>query len=59
MGKLLTTKELMDLLKISRDTVYRWRNERGLPYKKIGPAAVRYDEAAVREWLEQQADHLE
>lgn len=58
MGKLVTTQELMAILKISRDTIYRWRREFDFPFKKIGPAAVRYDLSEVNEWLEKQKDHL-
>jgi excisionase family DNA binding protein len=57
MSELLTTKELMARLKVSRDTIYKWR-ERGMPCMKIGPgerAAVRFDWAKVQEWIKGQA----
>jgi excisionase family DNA binding protein len=56
MSKLLTMKELTDLLKVHRATVHRWRNERGLPCKRIGPGSVRYDLEEVKAWMESQDD---
>jgi excisionase family DNA binding protein len=57
MSELLTTKELMARLKVSRFTIYNWR-EKGLPFMKVGPGAkgsVRYDWAKVQEWIQGQA----
>lgn len=49
---LLTEKELCAWLKISRATAWRWRQE-GLPYLKYGKS-VRFEEAAVLDWLKKQ-----
>lgn len=46
---LLTTQEVMDLLKVRRNTVYRLR-ESGLPYIKLG-RSVRYDREDVIAWV--------
>lgn len=54
MSRLITVKELEQLLKVSRDTIYRWRKEQGLPYKVIGKGSVRFDIEAVNKWIESQ-----
>ena len=43
--------ELMELLKISRSTVDRWRRE-GMPYTKVG-RGVRFFEEDVMEWIKE------
>lgn len=50
MNKLITEKELMEKLKLSRSSIVRLRKE-GLPFKKIN-RSVRYDEEEVQKWLE-------
>lgn len=50
MGKLITSKELQEIYKISRATVDRWRKE-GMPCIKVG-RGVRFDEDAVMAWIE-------
>jgi excisionase family DNA binding protein len=52
MKELITEKQLIDLLKLSRATISRLRKN-GMPYKKIGKS-VRYDYDEVRQWLEKQ-----
>jgi phage terminase Nu1 subunit (DNA packaging protein) len=46
----ITEKELCNMFKVDRSTVWRWRRE-GLPYlgKK---GSIRYDKSKVIEWLE-------
>lgn len=52
MGKLLTTKEVADILKLSEQTIAQWRSEgRGPEWLKI-VGVVRYEEEAVRSWIE-------
>ena len=53
--ELLTTDELMKKLKVTRNTLYNWRTEGGMPYKQVG-RGIRYEFQAVGEWLEQQND---
>lgn len=50
MKELLTTKELMALLKTTRTTIAEWRKQ-GMPYKKYGKL-VRFDRDDVDKWLE-------
>lgn len=45
----LTTQELTERLKVTRQAIYKWRNA-GMPYEKFGKA-VRFDYAAVLHWL--------
>jgi excisionase family DNA binding protein len=49
---MLTTKELCEKYKISDSTVTRWRRE-GLPFERLGPRLVRFDEDKVIGWLKQ------
>lgn len=46
----LTTKQVMDLLQISRSTVHRWI-EQGMPHVKAG-AHNRFSRAEILAWLE-------
>lgn len=48
---LLTTKEICEIYKISRNTVDRWRREKGLPYIRVG-SGIRFKEEDVKEWIE-------
>lgn len=50
--ELLTTADLMEKLKVSRDMLYRLRKA-GLPFIKIG-GSIRYNFQDVGEWLEKQ-----
>lgn len=50
--RLLTSKEVAALLRVSPLTLAAWRHRRtGPPYSKLG-CAVRYDWEAVRDWVE-------
>ncbi len=48
--KLLTTKELMEKLKVKRNTIYQLRKEADLPTIKLG-RTIRFDERAIDTWL--------
>lgn len=48
----LTTDDLSEKMKVSRQTVWKWR-KLGMPHIKIG-RSVRFEENAVKEWLEKQ-----
>lgn len=48
---LLTGKQLQEELKVSRQSIYRWRIE-GMPYIKFGKP-VRYELPKVIEWLKE------
>ena len=53
--ELLTAEEVAELLRVEVHTLHNWR------YRRVGPPAykvagkLRYDRAAVDEWLEGQA----
>ncbi len=34
-------------------TSSRWRQRRGIPFYKLGPRLLRFDQAQLDEWLEQ------
>lgn len=48
--KLLTTEELCQWFKVSRRTITTWRQEKGLPFLKIGKA-VRFEKQEVEKWI--------
>jgi len=50
-SKLLTTKEVMDLLGVSRTTLWRLRKDEGLPSFKVG-GTYRFDRNEVLKWIE-------
>ena len=39
MGKLLTPKQLSELLQVDQSTVYKWSHTEFIPYVKIGRAS--------------------
>ena len=49
--KLLTIKEVAQLLGVSPVTVHRYKREKGLPYIKIGNI-LRFDREDLWKWLE-------
>lgn len=52
----LTTEDLAATLAVPIETVYHWRKRRiGPPGFRVG-RHVRYDPAAVRDWITQQTD---
>lgn len=52
--KFLTMKEVGDLIRVDRSTVYNWKRRGLLPHYKIGKRAVRFKLAEVLRWLETQ-----
>ena len=53
MGEYLTTEELAEKLKVSRQTVWLWRKQ-GLPALKIG-RSIRFNAIEVDEWIKEQS----
>jgi predicted DNA-binding transcriptional regulator AlpA len=54
MNRLLKSKELAEIFGLHDTTLRIWRLQgEGPPYFKVGEKAVRYDEAKVREWLQE------
>ena len=50
-GEYITTEELCQWLKISKNTANNWRR-RGLPFVRFGNT-VRYEKLKVQRWLEE------
>lgn len=50
MPQYLTVKDIMNMYKCSRTTIYNWI-EKGLPVHKFGKM-VRFSEKEVEEWLQ-------
>ncbi len=50
--ELITTRELMEFLKVKRSTIYQLR-AKGMPFIKIG-RAIRFDKLEVIRWLKEQ-----
>lgn len=53
--ELLTQAELMERLRISRATLFRWR-QAGLPTIKLG-RTLRFDAVEVLRWVKRSAEH--
>lgn len=51
-GRLLTTREVADLLNLSRETVMRWANVGKLPAIKLPSGALRFREDELAQGLE-------
>ncbi|MBC8408042.1 MAG: helix-turn-helix domain-containing protein [Rhodobacteraceae bacterium] len=52
---LLTTKEVCSRLKVTRQTLYNWRNE-GCPVYFSSKKTIRYDIISVMRWLRKRSD---
>ena len=52
--QLLTEDDVGHLLGVSRTTLWRLRTRKGLPFLRIG-SKIRYEPAALREWVTQQS----
>ena len=50
MDKLLTPKQLSELLQVKPSTVYKWAHYRFIPYVKL-ETSIRFREKRVEEWL--------
>jgi excisionase family DNA binding protein len=51
-GRLLTPREVADLLRVSLDHLKGWRcSGTGPRFVRLGHRTVRYDEASVEQWL--------
>jgi NitT/TauT family transport system substrate-binding protein len=51
MKKLLTIEEAVDLLQVSKPTIYRLTSQKRIPFIKIG-GVVRFDETRLTGWLD-------
>lgn len=50
MDKLLTAKQLSELLQVGLPTVYKWAHYGYIPYMKLG-TSIRFKEKKIEEWL--------
>jgi excisionase family DNA binding protein len=50
MDNLKTTEEIAEILKVSTQTIWRWR-VKGMPYIKINSRTFRYNLDDIMEWL--------
>jgi excisionase family DNA binding protein len=53
--RLLTARELADMLGVSTETVLRWWRRGELPGIKLPGGAVRFRQSDIDRWLEQRA----
>ena len=49
-AELLSVKELARLIKVNKNTLYLWVNQRKIPYIKLG-AKVLFDEKDIESWV--------
>jgi excisionase family DNA binding protein len=50
-GRLLTIRELADILKVSKRTIEGWVYRRKIESIKIGPSLIRFDPEYVARWI--------
>jgi len=50
MEKLLTIKELSELLQVKKGTIYQWVHMGFVPYIKLG-TGVRFKESQIEAWI--------
>lgn len=48
----ITTKDLMELYRVTRPTILKWRNE-GMPFHRWGTRTIRFNPADVDRWLKE------
>lgn len=51
--KLLTVKEVSEILNVKPARVYEMTREKKLPFVQIGERQYRYSETALQNWIEQ------
>jgi excisionase family DNA binding protein len=51
MARLLTAREVAELLGVSAETVLRWTRRGDLPAIRLPGGAIRYHPDAIDEWL--------
>ena len=51
--KLVTTKELAEILQVHENTLYNWAREQDMPRFKLGHNRVRYDLDEVMNWIKE------
>jgi excisionase family DNA binding protein len=54
-GRLLTARELAELLGVTTETVLRWTRRGDLPAFRLPGGAIRYDRDAIHAWLREHA----
>jgi excisionase family DNA binding protein len=55
---LLTPEDVAKRLGISPETLAQWRSQgRGMPYVKLGRNLVRYEESALKNWIDEHRVH--
>jgi excisionase family DNA binding protein len=57
-SRLVTAKELAELLSVKERTVRSWTSERRIPFVKVGRRAVRYDPQEVFEAFVEKVEPL-
>lgn len=47
----LTTDQVVELLQVSRSTLYQWVQEQKIPHFKLPNGKIRFDEHELVEWM--------
>jgi excisionase family DNA binding protein len=53
--RLVTAREVADMLGVSSETVLRWQRQRKLPAIRLPGGAIRFRQAELEVWLESRA----
>jgi excisionase family DNA binding protein len=51
MEKLLTKKDVLEMLGIKESTLYTWVHHKKIPYIKLGKRCLRFKESLILEWI--------
>ena len=54
--KLVSTKELAEILQVHENTLYNWAREQDMPRLKLGHNRVRYDLDEVMNWIKERGE---
>ena len=55
MEKLLTKKDVLEMLGIKESTLYTWVHRKKIPYIKLGKRCLRFRENDILEWISYKA----
>ena len=55
MEKLLTKKDVLEMLAIKESTLYSWVHQKKIPFVKLGKRTLRFKENDILEWIADKA----
>ena len=52
MSKMLTVKDVAELMQVKSLTVYRWVQDRKIPFAKLPGGTLRFDADKINNWIQ-------